>query len=166
MLTKENVTALQNSFDGVRCAHFRCRFGKVIFCLLFSYFCCCCRSWTYSLYFCLLVFSLLSLETCSRARFIHARYAIHTFSNNRILYIFSSNAVSSVGCLFLLIQRFWFFFLLFCDFLHVLFIFSSHESSFFVVCTLSNSIFSSPVNTYSIFTFFGFMNSHWVTLNE
>lgn len=103
MLTKENVTALQNSFDGVRCAHFRCRFGKVIFCLLFSYFCCCCRSWTYSLYFYSLVFSLLSSETCSRARFIHARYAIHTFSYNRILYIFSSTAVSSVGCLFLLI---------------------------------------------------------------
>lgn len=94
MLTKEHFTALQNSFDGVRvcvwvcCAHFCVVLTKSSFarCFRFLYaVCCCCfllsyshvsrSTWTYSRsvnFFAVVVVR----ETCSRARFIHARYAI------------------------------------------------------------------------------------------
>lgn len=138
MLTKENVTALQNSFDGVRCAHFRCRFGKVIFCLLFSYFCCCCfcRSWTYSLYFCSLVFRCYRYKHVA-GRDLYTRDMQYTLSLTTESYTFLVALLSlrSVASSFWFSDSFFYYFVTsytFCSFL----VRMNPRFSLFVLCLI------------------------------
>lgn len=152
MLTKEN---------------FR-RFAKIVLTMLWTllcrlaevipFFCSFHSTWTLILSITLLGFFYAVLEKSIHPRFehTHTRYAIQHKQHLYILYHapYVHRNVCTVGRLPSQFQNWWFFFLSFRDYLHFTFCsFLVRMNSRFFRCTLSNSIFSSPVNYQNIFTF-------------